>query len=47
VKVPRHLRWVWHVSFTQYYGGPLNAQGTFVVVDFFTGEVLASGNWIS
>jgi len=40
-------RWVWHVSFTQYYGGPLNAQGTFVVVDFFTGEVLASGNWIS
>ena len=40
-------RWVWHVSFLEYNGGPLNAQGTFVVVDFFTGEVLASGDWIS
>ena len=40
-------RWIWGVSFLDYYGGPLNAQGTFVDIDFFTGEVLASGNWIS
>ena len=40
-------RWVWHVSFERYYGGPLDADGTFVDIDYFTGEVLASGSWIS
>ena len=40
-------RWIWGVSFLDYYGGPLNAQGKFVDLDFYTGEVLASGQWIS
>jgi hypothetical protein len=40
-------RWIWGVSFLDYYGGPLNAQGMFVYIDFFTGQVLASGDWIS
>jgi hypothetical protein len=37
----------WHVGFTEWYGGPLAANGTYVEIDFFTGEVLASGPWIS
>ena len=44
---PRYGRWIWSVSFLRYYEGPLNAGGTFVDIDFFTGEVLASGDWIS
>lgn len=44
---PRYGRWIWSVSFLQYYGGPLNASGTFVYIDFYTGQVLSSGNWIS
>jgi hypothetical protein len=43
----RYGRWIWSVSFLRYYEGPLNAGGTFVDIDFFTGEVLASGDWIS
>jgi hypothetical protein len=43
----RYGRWIWFVSFTRYYSGPLNAAGTWVDVDYFTGEVLASGDWIS
>lgn len=40
-------RWVWDVSFTESYEGPLAAQGRSVVIDFYTGEVLSSGMWIS
>ncbi len=40
-------RWVWSVSFTEYDGGPLNAQGISVDVDYYTGEVLSVGRWIS
>lgn len=40
-------RWVWEVSFTEYNGGPLNAQGISVDVDYYTGEVLSVGRWIS
>jgi Peptidase propeptide and YPEB domain len=43
----RYGRWIWSVSFLEYYGGPLMANGTFVYIDFYTGEVLASGNWVS
>ena len=43
----RYGRWIWSVSFLEYYGGPLDAQGIGVDIDFFTGEVLASGEWIS
>jgi hypothetical protein len=43
----RYGRWIWSVSFLDYYGGPLNAQGKSVDIDFYTGEVLASGEWIS
>ena len=43
----RYGRWIWSVSFLENYGGPLNAQGIGVDIDFFTGEVLASGEWIS
>jgi hypothetical protein len=44
---PPYGRWVWHVSFLQSYEGPLAAQGTFVDIDFFTGAVIGSGQWIS
>jgi hypothetical protein len=43
----RYGRWIWSVSFLENYSGPLAANGTFVYIDFFTGEVLASGEWIS
>ena len=43
----RYGRWIWSVSFLEYYGGPLDAQGIGVDIDFYTGEVLASGDWIS
>lgn len=43
----RYGRPIWHVSFLRYYGGPLAADGTFVDIDFYKGEVLSSGNWIS
>jgi hypothetical protein len=40
-------RWVWHVGFTWYYGGPLNAQGTSLDIDLFSGEILTMADWIS
>jgi len=40
-------RWIWSVSFLENYSGPLAANGTFVYIDFFTGDVLASGEWVS
>jgi hypothetical protein len=48
----RYGRWIWSVSFTQDSGGSMapsstGGSGTFVDIDFFTGEVLASGDWIS
>ena len=43
----RYGRWIWSVSFLRSYSGPLAAEGTFVDIDFYTGEVLASGDWIS
>ena len=43
----RYGRWIWSVSFTRYNSGPLDAAGTWVDIDYYTGEVLASGDWIS
>lgn len=43
----RYGRWIWSVSFLENYSGPLAANGTSVDIDFYTGEVLASGEWIS
>src|ERR1035437_6903582 len=39
--------WVWHVSFSRDAPSPTGGSGTFVDIDFYTGEVLSSGNWIS
>jgi hypothetical protein len=49
---PRYGRWIWSVSFTRDSGGSMGPastgdSGTFVDIDFYTGEVLASGDWIS
>jgi hypothetical protein len=48
----RYGRWIWSVSFNRDSGGSMapsrtGGSGTFVDIDFFTGEVLASGDWIS
>jgi hypothetical protein len=43
----RYGRWIWSVSFVRSYSGPLAAAGTSVDIDFYTGEVLGSGDWIS
>jgi hypothetical protein len=45
-------RWIWSVSFERDSGGSMapsstGGSGTFVDIDFFSGEVLASGEWIS
>ena len=40
-------RWVWNVRYSSYSGGVLNAQGRTVEIDYFTGEVLLIGYWIS
>jgi hypothetical protein len=39
--------WVWTVSFSAEAPSPTGGSGTFVDIDFYTGEVLASGDWIS
>ena len=44
---PRYGRWVWGVSFTIDYQGPLAADGVQVTLDYFTGEILDSSRWIS
>jgi hypothetical protein len=48
----RYGRWIWSVSFNRGSGGSMapsstGGSGTFVDIDFFSGEVLASGEWIS
>lgn len=46
VKHPRY-GWVWSVSFSRDAPSPTGGSGTFVDINFYTGEVLASGDWIS
>ena len=43
----RYGRWIWSVSFVISYDGPVAMSGIVVDIDFLTGEVLATGNWIS
>jgi hypothetical protein len=48
----RYGRWIWTVSFNRDSGGSMapsstGGSGTFVDIDFYTGAVLASGEWIS
>ena len=40
-------RWVWNVSITLSYQGPLSAEGLAVAIDYFTGEILDFHPWIS
>ena len=40
------LRWCWVVTFTE-YGGPTSSSGKEVVLDFYTGEVLSTKEWVS
>lgn len=44
---PRYGRWIWEVSFLLSFGGPTGSEGSFADIDFFTGQVLGSGQWIS
>ena len=46
-KDPRYGRWIWTVSFSTEAPSPTGGSGTFVDIDFYTGEVLSSGFWIS
>ena len=46
-KDPRYGRWIWTVSFSTEAPSPTGGSGTFVDIDLYTGEVLASGSWIS
>ena len=46
-KDPRYGLWIWTVSFSAEAPSPTGGSGTFVDIDFYTGEVLASGSWIS
>ena len=43
----RYGRWVWSVSFSSDAPSPTGGSGMSVTIDYFTGEVLASGYWIS
>ena len=48
----RYGRWIWTVSFNRDSGGSMapsstGGSGTFVDIDFYTGAVLASGEWVS
>jgi hypothetical protein len=47
IRDDQYDRWVWVVSITLSYQGPLAAQGLAVTIDYFTGEVLDSHPWIS
>ncbi|HEX7611204.1 MAG TPA: PepSY domain-containing protein, partial [Candidatus Limnocylindrales bacterium] len=47
VEMHPRFGWVWHVSFSRDAPSPTGGSGTFVDIDFYTGEVLSSGNWIS
>lgn len=42
----RYQRWIWMVDFVR-GASPTGDQGTVVYIDYFSGEVLGSGNWIS
>ena len=44
---PRYGRWVWSVSFSSEAPSPTGGSGIRVSIDYFTGEVLDSGYWIS
>lgn len=43
----RLQRWIWSVNFVFGEASPTGGQGTVVSVDFFSGEVLGSQDWIS
>lgn len=43
----RLQRWIWSVNFVFGEASPTGGQGTYVSVDFFSGEVLGSQDWIS
>ena len=52
VEMNPRFGWVWSVSFSPDFASsmapsPTGGSGTSVYIDFYTGEILASGNWIS
>jgi len=44
---PRFGGWVWNVFFDHDPPSPTGGSGTVVTINFYTGEVLASGDWMS